>query len=73
LVGLVLHVCDDTPWNSVPIQGHNNMTTLSQIPTGHMRVVPAHRQSDDMTVALPPDKWPVELVLISKEAGREKY
>ncbi len=38
-----------------------------------MRFVPAHRQSDDVTGTLPPAKWPVELVLISKEAGRGKY
>jgi len=35
--------------------------------------VQAHGQSDDMTTILPPAKWPVELVLISNEAGREKY
>ncbi len=53
--------------------GHVNMTTLIRIPTGHMRFVPAHRQSDDATQALPPDKWQVELLLISNEAGRERY
>jgi len=73
LVVLVLPVWDDTPWNSASVWGHNNMATLNRIPTGHMRFVPAHRQSDDMTAALPSAKWPVELVLISNEAGREKY
>ena len=48
------------------------MSTLIRIPTGHMRFVPAHRQSDDMTVTLSPAKWLVELVLISNKAVREK-
>ena len=49
------------------------MSTLIRIPIGHMRFVPAHRQSDDMTATLPPAKWSVENVLISNTAGREKY
>ncbi len=73
LVFLVLFVWDDTPWNSASIRGHVNMTILIRIPTGHMRFVPAHRQSDDVAATLLPAKWPVELVLISNEAGRERY
>jgi len=73
LVVLVLPIWDDTPWNSASIRGQVNMTTLIRIPTGHMHFVPAHRQSDDVTATLPPAKWPVELILISNEAGREKY
>jgi hypothetical protein len=49
------------------------MTALIRVPTDHMRSVPAHRQSDDITAALPPAKRSLELVLISIEAGREKY
>jgi hypothetical protein len=49
------------------------MTTLIRIPTGHMRFVPAHRQSDHMTADLSPAMWPVGLVLISKDAGCEAY
>ena len=71
LLGSALDVA--TPWNSASIRSHSNITTLIRIPTGHMRFVPAHRQYDDMTAALPPAKWPVELVLVSNEAGREKY
>jgi hypothetical protein len=73
LVVLVLPIWDDTPWNSASIRDHVNMTTLIRIPTGHMRFVPAHRQSDDVTATLLPAKMPVELVLISNEAGRERY
>ena len=74
LVVLGIPVWDDTLWNSASIRGHVNMTTLIRIPTGHMRFVPAHRRSDDVTAALPPaNKWLVELVLISNEAGRERY
>ena len=49
------------------------MTTLIRIPTGHMRFVPAHKQSDDFATNLSPTKWPVEFVLISNEAGRDAY
>ena len=49
------------------------MTTLICIPTGQMRFVPARRQSDDVTAALSPVKWLVELVFISNEAGQERY
>ena len=49
------------------------MSTLIRIPTGHMKFVPTHRQSDGMTATLPPAKWLVEMVLISNEAGREKF
>ena len=35
--------------------------------------LPTHRQSDDTTATLPPAKWPVEILLISNEAGREQY
>jgi len=38
-----------------------------------MQFEPAHRQSDDMTANLPPANLLIDLVLISNEAGREKY
>ncbi len=49
LIVLILSVWDDIPWNSASIRGHKNMKTLIWIPTGHMRFVPVHRQSDDTT------------------------
>ncbi len=70
LVVLVLPVWEDTPWSSAAIRSHPNLETLIQIPTGHMRFVPAHQQTDGDTASLPPANWPVELVLISNEAGR---
>ncbi len=72
LLVLVLPVWGDTPWSSASILGHDNMSTLNRISTDHMRFVPAHCQSDDMTATLPPAKWLMEYVLISNEAGREK-
>ncbi len=72
LVVLILPVWDNTPWNSASIRGHRNISTFIRIPSGHVRFVPAHRQSDDTTAKLPPIKWPVELVLVSNEARREK-
>jgi hypothetical protein len=72
LVVLIFPVWDDTPWNSASIHGHSNMSTLIRIPAGHMRFVPAHRQSTDMTPTLSPAKLLVEFVLISNATGYEK-
>jgi hypothetical protein len=71
LVVLVLPVWEDTPWYSTAIQNHPNLETLIQIPTRHMRFVPAHKQTDGDTSSLPSAKWPVELVLISNKEGRD--
>ena len=49
------------------------MSTLLRIPTGHMRFIPAHKQADDESMELTPAKWPVELVLIANDLGREAY
>ena len=73
LVVLILPVWDDTPWNSAAILGHHNMSTLIRIPEGHMRFVPAHKQSDEANPSLPPAKWPVELVLIANDKDRVAF
>ena len=73
LVVMVLPVWDDSPWTSKAIRGHPNMSTLISIPAGHMRFVPAHKQADDAYMELTPSKWPVELVLIANDMGREAY
>ena len=63
LAVLILSVWEDIPWNSVAMRGHRNMSTLIRIPAGHMRFVPAHKQSDEANPVLSPAKWLVELVL----------
>ncbi len=68
LVVLILPVWEDTPWNSAAIRGHHNMSTLTR-----MRFVPAHKQSDETNPILSPAKWPVELVRIANEKGRETF
>ena len=74
LAVLVLPVWDDSPWTSVAIKGHPNMPTrLIRIPNGHMRFVPADKQTDDPSMVLKPAKWPVQLVLIANAKGRETY
>jgi hypothetical protein len=73
LVVLVLPVWEDTPWTSEGIRIHRNLETLIQIPTCHMRFVPAHKQTDNDTAELSPAKWPVELVLISNPEGRNRF
>jgi hypothetical protein len=49
------------------------MSTLIRIPAGHMRFVPAHKQSDEATPVLSPAKWPVELVYLANDKGRETF
>ncbi len=68
---LILPVWEDTPLNSAAIRGHHNMSTLILIPAGHMRFVPAHKQSDEDIPVLFPAKWPVELVFIANAKGQE--
>ena len=71
LVVLILPVCDNNPMELRFHPRPQQHVYLDPYPTGHMRCVLAHRQSDDMTATLPPAKWLGELVLISYEAGRE--
>jgi hypothetical protein len=49
------------------------MSTLIQIPAGHMRFVPAHKQADEATPVLSHVKWPMELVLIANDKGQETF
>ena len=49
------------------------MSTLIRIPAGHMRFVPAHKQSDETNPVLSPAKWHVDLVLIANDKGRETF
>jgi hypothetical protein len=73
LVVMVLPAWEDTPWCFAAIRSHPNLETLIQIPSGHMRFVPAHKQNDGDTTSLPLATWPVELVLISNEAGKDNF
>ena len=49
------------------------MSTLIRIPALHMRFVPAHKQTDEVTPNLSPAKWLVEFVLIANSKGRESF
>ena len=49
------------------------MSTLIRIPAWHMRFVPAHKQSDEVTPVLSPAEWPVEYVLIANDKGWETF
>jgi len=73
LVVMVLPGWKDTPWYSAAIRNHNNLETLIQIPSGHMRSIPAHKQLDSETTSLSPAMWPVESVLISNEEGKHQF
>ena len=67
LVVMVLPIRYNTLLNSTAVRGHGNMSTLIHIPVGHVRFVPAHKQSDGTTSDLPPVKWPVGFVLMANE------
>jgi hypothetical protein len=69
----ILPFWEDTPWSTAAIRGHHNMSTLIRIPEGHMRFVPAHKQSDEAIPVLSPAKWPVEFVLIANDKGLETF
>ncbi len=56
LLVLILPVGEDTQWNLAVIRGHHNMPTLIRIPAGHVRFVPAHKQSDEANPVLSPEK-----------------
>ena len=73
LVVMVLPIWDDSPWTSEAIRGHHNISTLIQIPSGHIRFGPAHKQANDESMELKPAKWHVELVFIANAMGREAY
>ena len=73
LVVMILPICEDTPWNSAAIRGHHNMSTLIQIPAGHIRFVPAHEQSDEANPVLSPAKWHLDLAIIANDKGRETF
>ena len=49
------------------------MSTLIRIPAGHMRFVPARKQSDEASPVLSPAKWHVDLVLIANDKDRETF
>ena len=44
-----------------------------QIIAGHMRFVPAHKQSNSDATSLPPAKWLIELFLIVNDEGRNQF
>ncbi len=49
------------------------MSTLIRILARHLRFAPAHKQADNASLELKPAEWPVELVLIANDMGREAY
>ncbi len=70
---MVLLLWDDSQWTSIAIRGHTNMSTLIRIPSEHMRFFPSDKQTDETSIELKPAKWPLELVLIANDMGREVY
>ena len=73
LMVMILPVLNDTPRNSTAIRGHGNMSTLIQIPAGHVNFVLAHKHADGVIPDLYPAKWLVEFVLIANGKGQEAF
>ncbi len=55
------------------IRNQRNVETLVQIPAGHMRFIPAHKQTDGDIASLAAAKWSVDLVLISNATCKEHF
>ena len=73
LAELILLVWENNPWAATSIRWHENLRTLIRIPSGHMRFVPVNSQADIATTILTSANCPVDLIMISNEAGRAAY
>jgi len=72
LVLMALPAWEDTPWYSATIRSHVNLEKLIQIPAGHMRFVPAQKQTDGDTTSLPPEKMASRTGLHLKRGGQKQ-
>ena len=75
LVVFILPAWEDSPWRTQSILSHPNTTILAHIQANQLKFVPTHKQLDadlDITL-LSPATWPVDIVIIANEAGRQTY
>ena len=75
LVALFLPAWEDSPWQAESIRQHPHMETLLRLEKGQLKFVPHDKQLDTalLLCELSPAGWPVELVIIANEAGRDTF
>ena len=75
LVAPFLPAWEDSPWQAESIRQHPHMETLLRLEKGRLNFVPHDKQLDTalLLCELSPAGWPVELVIIANEAGRETF
>ena len=75
LVVLILPAWEDSPWRTHAILQHPNLTTLAHLPANQLKFIPSHKQLDkDLNLStLRPADWPVDLIIIANEEGRQAY
>jgi ribonuclease HI len=72
---LILPAWEDSPWRTHAILQHPNLTTLAHLPANQLKFIPSHKQLDkDLNLStLRPADWPVDLIIIANEEGRQAY
>jgi hypothetical protein len=75
LVVLILPAWEDSPWRTHAILQHPNLTTLAHLPANQLKFIPSHKQLDkELNLStLRPADWPVDLIIIANEEGRQAY
>jgi len=75
MVVLILPAWEDSPWRTHAILQHPNLTTLAHLPANQLKFIPSHIQLDkDLNIStLRPAVWPVDLIIIANEEGRQAY
>ena len=75
LVVFILPAWEDSPWRTQSILSHPNTTILVHIQANQLKFVQTHKQLDaDLdTSLLRPADWPVEVVMVANEEGRQAY
>ena len=75
LVALCLPAWEDSPWQATSLRNHPNMETLVRLERGQLKFIPYNKQLDSALspALLTPAEWPVELVVIANQGGREAF
>jgi hypothetical protein len=75
LVILILLAWEDSTWRTHALLQHPNLTTLTHLPTNQLKLISSHIKIDkDLNLfTLRLADWPVYLVIIANEEGRQTY
>ena len=75
LVIFILSTWENSPWRTQSILSHPNTTILIHLQANQLKFVPTHKQLDanlDISRLRPAD-WPVDIVMVANEEGRQAY